>query len=557
MALKRLGDILVNSGIITKTDLAQAIEMQNKNGKRLGQILVEMGLVTENKLIEILEFQLGIPHINLKLFYVDQNVVHLIPEDMAKKNICIAFKKDKKNIFVAMYDPMDIIAIDDIKLITKLNVVPYIATLSDINEAIKKYYQKQEAEKAVNEFDDEYEPQKEAEAAESDDISNAPAVRLVNSIIEQAVRARASDIHIEPSSDDVRIRFRIDGELIENMRVQKITHGPIITRIKIISNLDIAEKRLPQDGRVEMNIDGRDMDLRISILPTIHGEKAVIRLLDRGNFLVTKSDLGMVDSELKIYDDLVRHPHGIILITGPTGSGKTTTLYTMLKELNTPDKNIITVEDPVEYTLEGVNQVQVNEKAGLTFARALRSILRQDPNIIMVGEIRDTETAEIAIRSAITGHLVLSTLHTNDAPGTVARLIDMGVEPYLVSSSVVGIIAQRLVRKICSYCKYPYDADDSEKKLLGVDVSEKLTLYRGRGCALCGKTGYKGRLAVFEMMAVSKSLRNLISRGASSDDLREAALKDGMIPLNESAKIKVLDGTTTINEMLRITYTEE
>lgn len=554
MARKRLGDILIENGLITKEQLDQAIKIQSQTGKRLGKVLSEMGLITENRLIEILEFQLGIPHVDLKRYYIDKNAVFMVPEEVARRNMLIPVKKDESNIYVAMSDPMDILAIDDVKLITKLNVIPMIATEEDISDAIKKYYEPEEVERAVNDFDSEYQMDTQVQ---SDEVNNAPAVRLVNSIIEQAVRSRASDIHIEPSAADVRVRFRIDGQLIENMSAQKNVHGPLITRIKIMSNLNIAERRLPQDGRIELNVEGKDMDIRVSVLPTIHGEKAVLRLLDRSSFLVSKHELGLNPYELKLFDLFIRNSHGIILVTGPTGSGKTTTLYTMLREVNTPDKNIVTVEDPVEYMLPGVNQVQVNEKAGLTFATALRSILRQDPNIIMIGEIRDTETAQIAVRSAITGHLVLSTLHTNDAPSTVARLVDMGIEPYLVSASLIGVIAQRLVRRVCDNCKYAYQASESEKRLLGYEMGEDLTLYRGRGCALCNKTGYRGRLAVFEIMSVSKDIREMINEKASIDVLRDLAIKQGMITLKESARQKVLDGLTTVDEMLRIAYMEE
>ncbi|WP_026487525.1 GspE/PulE family protein [Caldanaerobius polysaccharolyticus] len=554
MGRRRLGDILIESGIVTRDELQEALKVQEKTGKRLGKVLSEMGYITEDKLIEILEFQLGIPHVDLKRYYIDKEAVLTIPEDIAKRDMLIAVKKDESNIYVAMSDPMDILAIDDVKLITGLNVIPMIATEADITEAIKKYYEPEEVEKAVNDFDSEYTG---GFQEQNDEVDNAPAVRLVNSIIEQAVRSQASDIHIEPSSDDMRVRFRIDGQLIENMSAHKSIHGPVITRIKIMSNLNIAERRLPQDGRIELNVDGKEMDIRVSVLPTVFGEKAVLRLLDRSSFLVSKHELGLDSRELILFDRFAKSSHGIILVTGPTGSGKTTTLYTMLREINTPDKNIITVEDPVEYVLPGVNQVQVNEKAGLTFAAALRSILRQDPDIIMIGEIRDAETAQIAVRSAITGHLVLSTLHTNDAPGSVVRLIDMGVEPYLVSASLVGVIAQRLMRKVCEACKYAYKASEVEKRLLGYDVDEELTLYRGRGCTVCNKTGYRGRLAVFEIMPVSREIREQINMKASVDAIRAMAIEQGMVLLRQSARQKVLEGLTTVDEMLRITYMEE
>lgn len=383
-----------------------------------------------------------------------------------------------------------------------------------------------------------------------------PAVRFVNSIIEQAIKNRASDIHIEPTEKDLRIRFRIDGQLTEAMRTIKSTHAPVVTRVKIMANMNIAERRLPQDGRFDFTTGGKNIDIRVSSLPTVFGEKLVLRLLDKENFIMTKEQLGFEEEDLVLFDKLIKRPNGIVLLTGPTGSGKTTTLYAMLRELNKPNVNIITVEDPVEYSLEGINQVQVNEKAGLTFATALRSILRQDPDIIMIGEIRDTETAEIAIRSAITGHLVLSTLHTNDAAGAVTRLIDMGIEPYLVSSSVVGVIAQRLARKICDNCRISYKASKGEKELLGISENEDITLYKGRGCPVCNKTGYRGRIPIYEIMTVTSDIRELINAKVSSDVIGAQAVKNGMKTLRESAKRLVLQGKTTIDEMIRLTYEE-
>ena len=388
-----------------------------------------------------------------------------------------------------------------------------------------------------------------------DEVNNAPVVRFVDSIIQHAIRTRASDIHIEPYEKNIRIRFRIDGELQEIMTSSKRAHSAIVTRIKILGRMDIAEKRLPQDGRVEMHVDNKDVDLRISILPTVYGEKIVIRLLDRSSTILTKSQLGFSEENIKMFDKIIRSPNGIILVTGPTGSGKTTTLYAVLQELNKVSRNIITVEDPVEYRLDGVNQVQVNVKAGLTFANGLRSILRQDPDIIMIGEIRDSETAEIAVRAAITGHLVLSTMHTNDSASTVSRLVDMGIEPYLVSSSVVGVVAQRLVKKICINCKQEYKPTHSERDLLHLADGDILS--RGAGCSICGNTGYRGRTAIHEVMLVTREIRELIDHRASIDELRTAAAKYGTITLRDSCSRLVRKGITTSDEMLKVTYSLE
>ena len=561
MAKKRLGELLVEVGLITEDQLKNAIKLQAKKGEKLGRILVEEGYTTEEQILEVLEFQLGIPHIDLDKFYVDFDVAKLIPEFIAKRYTAIPIKKDSSGILVAMADPLNIFAIDDIKLITKQDIKPLIASEKSILKVIDKVYGKAQAEKAVQDFKNQitYEDINKTQIIENEteeEVNSAPAVRLVNSIIEQAIKGRASDIHIEPTEKDLRIRFRIDGQLNEAMRVIKSTQGPVVTRIKIMSNMNIAERRLPQDGRIEFVSAGRNIDIRVSSLPTVFGEKLVLRLLDKEGFIFSKEQLGFDSKDIEIFDKMIKRPNGIVLLTGPTGSGKTTTLYAMLKELNKPNINIVTVEDPVEYSLEGINQVQVNEKAGLTFASALRSILRQDPDVIMIGEIRDSQTAEIAIRSAITGHLVLSTLHTNDAPGAITRLIDMGIEPYLVSSSVSGVIAQRLARKICDNCKISYKASEKEKQLLGLDEKEDVTLYKGRGCAVCNKTGYKGRLPLYEMMIVNSSIKELINRKSSSDVLGKYAVKNGMITLRERAKKIVLEGNTTIDEMLRLTYEE-
>ncbi|HHW56719.1 MAG TPA: type II secretion system ATPase GspE [Clostridia bacterium] len=558
MAKKKLGELLLEVGIITEEQLKQAIEIHNKTGEKLGKILTKLGYVTENQILEVLEFQLGIPHVDLQKYYIDPEVAKLIPESVAKRYTIIPIKKDEDGILVAMADPLNIFALDDVRIITKQNVKPLIASESSILKAIDRIYGREQAEKAVQDFKREFQSEVQQEIPNEilEEVQNAPAVRFVNSIIEQAIKNRASDIHIEPTEKDLRIRFRIDGQLTEAMRTIKSTHAPVVTRVKIMANMNIAERRLPQDGRFDFTSGGKNIDVRVSSLPTVFGEKLVLRLLDKENFIMTKDQLGFEEEDLVLFDKLIKRPNGIVLLTGPTGSGKTTTLYAMLKELNKPNVNIITVEDPVEYSLEGINQVQVNEKAGLTFAAALRSILRQDPDIIMIGEIRDTETAEIAIRSAITGHLVLSTLHTNDAAGAVTRLIDMGIEPYLVASSVVGVIAQRLARKICDNCKISYKASKEEKEILGISEDEDITLYKGKGCPVCNKTGYRGRIPIYEMMTIISDIRELINAKVSSDVIETQAVKNGMKTLRESAKRLILQGKTTVEEMLRLTYEE-
>lgn len=554
---KRLGELLVDSGVISQEQLKQALALQKTSGKKLGEVLISEGIVDERQILEVLEFQLGFTRVDFDRFFIDSDVPRLISENLAKKHVLIPIARDKSEITVAMADPLNLYAIDDVSIYTGLKVKPVIASQKDILNAIDQHYGKESAEKAVEDFKKQYNIDEitDIENELLNEVSNAPVVRLVNSIMQQAVKAGASDIHIEPFDKIVRIRFRIDGELQEIMTSSKTTHSGIVTRIKIMGKMDIAEKRIPQDGRVETVIDGREIDLRISVLPTIHGEKVVIRLLDSSSFVLTKSQLGFSDENIVLFNKIIKNPNGIILVTGPTGSGKTTTLYAVLRELNQENRNVITVEDPVEYKLEGVNQVQVNNKAGLTFASGLRSILRQDPDIIMIGEIRDAETAQIAVRAAITGHLVLSTMHTNDSASTVSRLVDMGIEPYLVSSSVVGVVAQRLVRRICDNCKTAYDPSGAETEMFGLRTGEKL--YRGRGCAACHNTGYKGRTSVHEIMLADRSLRELIDKRASIDQLRNTASKSGTTTLKDNCRKLVLAGITTTEEMLRIAYSLE
>ncbi|MGJ0848614.1 GspE/PulE family protein [Tissierella praeacuta] len=552
----KLGELLLYAGKINEEQLKDALNIQKKSGKKLGEVFVSENFVKEEDIIEVLEFQLGIPYVDLDKYEINLNVATIIPESIARRYELIAIDKREKLLLVAMVDPLNIFALDDIKLFVKCEIQPVISVRDKIIRNIDKFYSKETTKKVLEEFEDSFLPTNNEEMEEDEllQVTTAPVVKLLNSIIEQAVRERASDIHIEPYSEDIRVRFRIDGDLRQIMILSKNTLSPITTRIKIIGKMNIAEKRVPQDGRVEIKVDDKEIDMRISTLPTVYGEKTVIRLLDRSSFIFTKEALGFNKKGLETFDKILSQPYGMLLVTGPTGSGKTTTLYTILQELNQIEKNIITIEDPVEYKLNGINQVQVNTKAGLTFASGLRSVLRQDPDIVMVGEIRDGETAEIAVRAAITGHLVLSTLHTNDSPSTVARLIDMGIEPYLVSSAIIGVVSQRLIKLLCPKCKIKYEAGYLEKKILGIDEKEKLILYKAGGCSSCNN-GYRGRRAVHELMPINENIRQLIDQGTNIDELRKQAIKDGMTTLLQSAATLAIIGDTSYEEVLRVGFT--
>lgn len=553
---KKLGDLLIESGLITKEQLDNSLRLQKTTGKKLGELLISEGIVTQEDIIQVLEFQLGIPHVLLQKYSIDQTACLLIPENLARRYELIAIAQHDGVLTVAMSDPLNLLAIDDIEIYTGLEVQPVIASSEDITRAIDRYFGNQHALKAVEEFKKKSESLSKIEPGKTDrmgeDLNNAPAVKLVNSLIEQAVRNRASDIHIEPSENEIKVRFRTDGQLHEVMRIETAIMNTLATRVKIISGMDITEKRYPQDGRATVKVDGKEYDLRVSVFPIVFGEKIVIRISDKNAFILQKERLGLTDEDMVMFDGILKNPYGMILVTGPTGSGKTTTLYTALNEINKPDINIITIEDPVECIIEGVNHSQINYKTGLNFANSLRSVLRQDPNVIMIGEIRDLETAQIAVRSAITGHLVLSTLHTNDAPSTVLRLIDMGIEPFLVASSLIGVIAQRLVRKICPNCKRERVADNDIVSLLG--LKEPVKIYYGSGCAMCNGTGYRGRIGVYEVMSIGKKHKELINRRCLEDELRECSIVNGMKTLKENAKILVLKGITTVEEMVRVSY---
>ena len=552
---KRLGDLLIEAGFITQQQLAEALEAQKGSGIKLGEILLKRNLVSETQIIHALEKLMGIKYVNLENYMIEPDAPTLIGENLARKHKIIPIGRRGSILTVAMEDPLNIFAIEDVRMVTGLEVVPVVSRAQEILNAIEQHYGKVVAQEAVDDFRKQYgtEELSDIDTETLNEINSAPVVRLVNSLIRQAIKAGASDIHVEPYEDHVRIRFRIDGELQEIMSPAKSTHAAMVTRIKIMGNMDIAERRKTQDGRVETVVDGRGVDMRISILPSIYGEKVVIRLLDRGNMAFGKVQLGFSEAAMSEFDRIISSPHGVILVTGPTGSGKTTTLYAALKELNKDNVNIVTLEDPVEYRLDGITQVHVNPKADLTFANGLRSILRQDPDIIMVGEIRDAETAQIAVRAAITGHLVLSTVHTNDTASTVSRLVDMGVEPYLVSASVVGIIAQRLVRKTCEICGAVYEADEVTANLL--DVEPGTQLRRGPGCPACSFTGYRGRTAIFEIMPMYVDIRKLIDDRATVEEIRAAAGRHNMITLRDNCRRLVLEGVTTVDELLRVTYT--
>lgn len=554
----RLGDLLINQGIITEEQLQKGLELQKQNGGKLGEVLVDNNIVSEETFVKVLGEQLHLEYIDLTNVKIDEKILELVPSNILQKYGMIPFEfaPDKPNVLrVAMLDPLDMEAIDDINIVTNLQVEPVIATRRSLNIVLDKHFGQKEVYSAVSEYEKEKESKlEESEEMYNEDVNNSPIVQLVKAMIEQAVRQRTSDIHIEPMERQVRIRYRIDGALYERMTYSPRLLAAIVTRIKIIGGMDISEKRKPQDGRITQVVDRQEYDIRVSILPTVYGEKVVMRLTSKNALTLEKKRLGFNDDELKKFDHILANPHGILLVTGPTGSGKSTTLYTALSELNKEDVNIITVEDPVEANIDGINQVQVNPKANLTFASALRSILRQDPDIIMIGEIRDGETASIAVQASITGHLVVSTLHTNSAASTVTRLADMGIENYLIADSVVGIIAQRLVRRLCPDCKEEYEAHVDEKEMLGYTEDQPLKLYRPCGCDKCDGTGYKGRIGVYEIMEVTPDVRRAIAHNADAEEIKEVALKDGMKTLRMRAGEYAIEGITSMSEAIRVSF---
>lgn len=553
----RLGDVLVNSKAISNTQLLQALDLQKGSGKKLGEVLVDEGIVTEEQIAMALSTQLHIELIDLTTIAVSQDILDLIPVNVLKKNkiFPIEYAQDSMNVLrVAMADPMDMYAQDDISIITNCQVEPAVTTTRNIMLAIDKYYGQDEVTTALEAYAKEKNLTVEEVDAAEEDINSSPIVMLVKEMIDKAVRQRASDIHIEPTERKVRVRYRIDGALYEKATYNIRLLPAMVARIKIIGGMDISEKRKPQDGRITQVVDRKEFDIRASVLPTVYGEKIVLRLASKNALTKEKSQLGLRPDELKKFNHLIGNPHGILLVTGPTGSGKSTTLYTALSELNKEDVNIITVEDPVEANINGVNQVQVNVKANLTFASALRSILRQDPDIIMIGEIRDQETATIAVQASITGHLVVSTLHTNSAASTITRLVDMGIEPYLIADATIGVIAQRLVRRLCPACKKEKKADEQELELLMLAPDADVTVYEPCGCPKCDGTGFRGRIGVFEIMEVTQALKNIISKRGTTDDIKNKAVEEGMSTLRMSAAKYVLEGITSVQEMMRVSF---
>lgn len=557
---RRLGDMLVESGKITMLQLQDSLKEQKITGKKLGEVLIDNNLVTSEDIMEVLEKQLGIKRINLSMVYFDNKAMKIVPQSLCLKHELIPFGFEGNKIKVAMWDPLNIFAIDDVSISSGFEVETFLSTRAEIRKYIDIQYSGQQVLKAAEELSKGKVEAKGiilSEEEEFDDIKNAPVVKMIDYLFKNAIEMRASDIHIEPFEDEIRIRYRIDGQLQTVNTINIESQAALVTRIKILAALNIAEKRIPQDGRIITKVGDNDIDLRVSILPVVSGEKVVIRILSRNNFQIGRQNLGMNKEDLEKLDRIIKSPHGIVLVTGPTGSGKSTTLYTVLNELNTGEVNIITVEDPVEYTLKGINQVNVNNKAGLTFASGLRSILRQDPDIVMIGEIRDGETAEIAIRAAITGHLVLSTLHTNDAPSTVVRLIDMGIQPYLVSTSLAGVIAQRLVKKNCPNCSEEYEASNYEKRMLGIDEHRPLTLKRGKGCGYCHNTGYSGRIGVYEIMEITREHKELMLHSRDSSALRDLSISQGMKTIEMSCRELVLNGVTTVEELAAVAFLNE
>src|SRR5881396_912345 len=566
---RRLGDLLVAEGLITEAQLRQALAEQKGKTEKLGSILARLGFITEEQLIGFLSRQYGIPSITLSNIDVDAETLRLVPAPIARKYEVLPVKRIGGTLTLAMADPTNVFALDDVAFMTSLQILPVVAPQAAIRKAIEKHYEAGQASmiEMMTEITADANVEVlegEAEGAGVDvfelkeSADEAPVVRLVNMVLVDAIRKGASDIHWEPYEKVFRIRFRIDGVLHEMLAPPKRLEAAIVSRLKIMSNLDIAERRMPQDGRIKLRYNTREIDFRVSVLPTIFGEKAVLRILDKESLQLDLTKLGFDPGALEHFEKVIRQPYGMVLITGPTGSGKTTTLYSAIHTINSPEHNIMTAEDPVEYNLKGVNQVQINDGIGRTFAAALRAFLRQDPDVILVGETRDLETAQISIRAALTGHLVFSTLHTNDSPSTIARLIDMGIPPFLVASSLLLVMAQRLGRKVCKDCKEPYEVNEDSllpygHVLTGVGRTQ---FYKGRGCATCSFTGMKGRVAIYEVMPVSQEIRDLILKNAPVTDIRAMAQAQGMKTLRQAGLLKVLAGATTVDEVLRVTVAE-
>lgn len=566
---EKLIKVFIDKKLLKKADLDKALDAQREKGGSLSDILVNMGMISRNDLMVALSHELGIPPINLSRYKVDPNVIKLIPKKIAKRYQIVPISKMGNTLVVAMVDPLNVFAIDDIKAITGFNISPIITADRDIKDAIAQYYEESACIAIEKIVDDMKESavmgaleDRGMEAQESSDLikmtQDAPVVKIANLILAEAVNLKASDVLIEPLENEMRVRYRIDGTLQEAKRPPKALHSAIVSRLKVMSNLDIAERRLPQDGRFKVRLHGREVNFRISVLPSSKGEKVALRILDKSQVMLDLERLGFDKKSLDYIKEEAMKPHGMILVCGPTGCGKTTTLYSILEYINSPEDNVITVEDPVEYIIDGINQVTSRPSIGLTFASALRSILRQDPDIIMIGEIRDFETVDIAIKAALTGHLVLSTLHTTTAAGSITRLLNMGVEPFLITSSMILIAAQRLVRNICHNCKEPYELDSDAAEKLGIKSGgKKVTLYRGKGCGACRNTGYKGRVGLIEVLTLTPKIKTLILESSQEYKIRDQTRLEGMMTLRENGITLALEGVTTIDEIVRVTVGDQ
>jgi len=553
VAYMRLGDLLVSSGIITGEQLEQALALPREDGQRLGDVLIRQGVISEAQLIDALRVQLGVDFVDLTAVSIPVELAKYVPRNLAKKFLVVPVKLVQDRLYLAMHDPLDFVAQDEVKTASRKRIIPMIATRKAVEQAIERLYGSEGTARVIEEM------KREAGAGEdiipaqmardtADPEASAPTIRFVNSLIERAFTERASDIHLEPQEGEMVVRMRIDGVLRRIFTVPANLQATVIARLKIMGGMNIAERKIPQDGRAMVTAKDKEIDLRISSIPTIYGEKIVLRLLDKSSGHINRKTIGLEGEDEKKYDRLLKNSSGVILIVGPTGSGKSTTMCAMIQELCNEQTNIMTLEDPVEYNIPGANQCQINEKTGMTFAAGLRSILRQDPDVISVGEIRDGETASIAVRAAITGHLVISTLHTNDAVSTISRLVDIGVEPYMISSALRGVVSQRLVRKICPQCRKAYTPTEEEKRMVGIAENEDVTFYKGEGCQECGRTGYRGRRGVFEILTLDAALRREVANNASSEELTRTALENGFVTMKDNCRRLVLEGVTTVAE---------
>lgn len=554
VAYMRLGDLLISAGVIRPEQLNEALAIQKQTRERLGDVLINNGIITEQQLIEALQMQLGVDFVDLTAVSIPLELARFVPRSIAKKYCVVPVKLQKDELYVAMSDPLNFEAQEEVKSASHKQVVPMIATRRAVEQAIATLYGNEGTARAIEEM------KREAGSAQADIVpvqmskavdngaAEAPTIRFVNSVIQRAITERASDIHLEPQEGEMVVRMRIDGVLRRIFTVPANLQATVIARLKIMGGMNIAERKIPQDGRAMVTAKDKEIDLRISSIPTIYGEKIVLRLLDKSSGHINRKTIGLEGEDEKKYDRLLKNSSGVILIVGPTGSGKSTTMCAMIQELCSEQTNIMTLEDPVEYNIPGANQCQINEKTGMTFAVGLRSILRQDPDVISVGEIRDGETASIAVRAAITGHLVISTLHTNDAVSTISRLVDIGVEPYMISSALRGVVSQRLVRKICPHCRKAYTPTEEEKRMVGIPENEDVTFYKGEGCQECGRTGYRGRRGVFEILTLDAALRREVANNASSEELTKTALENGFVTMKDNCRRLVLEGVTTVAE---------